>query len=125
MGGGGDIRPYRFPLGIKKRFVEDILGLFHHYHHSDEGHVVHHCEHTGDLEIVHCGCLTMNNSTQHAVNVNQLECMVHLPDLTGIPTMELSLKEVCPKLGHGWYHLGSLATEVSRVYNPLRQVVGR
>ena len=112
MGGPRGPDKYRFPLAIKERFVEDIIGLFHHYHHNGDEHEVHHCVHSG-IKIVHCGCKTKNGSVQHATETNELDCMVHLPDITGIPIMELFLSEKCPKLG--WYHLGTLATKVKRV----------
>lgn len=126
MGGGGDKFP--FPDEIKIRYVKDILGLFHHYHHQGEItdadhthlnliHEVHHCEHTEFLSIVHCGCLTNNREMQHATNVDRLDSMLHLPDITGIARMELILQEKCPRK-LDWFHIGSVDTIVEYIHFP-------
>lgn len=111
MGGVGDKTPYRFPLTIKQRFVDDLIALFHHYHHVEENHIVHHCEHFDGVEIIHCGCKTITSSRQHAMNRKFTDCMVHLPDITGINFMELELVDECP-FNKGWYHIGSVNTVV-------------
>lgn len=122
MGGGYDFSP--FPLTVKRRYVDDLLGLFHHYHHEygSNRHAVHHCEHTDGLEIIHCGCKAISGSTQHAVNRGFLNCMLHIPNITGIPEMRLSLSEECPN-NKGYYHIGTTATLVEKIIFPVKKVV--
>lgn len=60
---------------IKKvLIVIDILSLFHHVHHKDNGHIVHHCggahceiDSILDYTIEHCSCGKHRINKEHAI----------------------------------------------------------
>ena len=80
---------------------KEILSLFHHIHHFDNKHEVHHCggEHAKidpkvDYRIKHCNCgkhsIDKQIATGHATgsDLNSFE-------------VKIEFKEVCP--GGGWH----------------------
>ncbi len=75
----------------------DILSLFHHIHHVNAEHVVHHCggEHAGvnfklDYEIKHCNC------NKHCVN--KIEVIGHNLEFREVL---VEFIEQCPE--GGWH----------------------
>ena len=83
---------------------DNILSLFHHIHHNDDGHKVHHCggKHVEidpklNYTITHCPCgkhsIDMETAIGHATDEN-LESI----------EVKIQFQEKCP---HGGWHMES------------------
>lgn len=81
---------------------EEIISLFHHIHHKDGGHEVHHCggkhaesDPAVDYNIEHCSCgkhrIDKEEAFGHTISENSLEKNA----------VKIKFKEACPD--GGWH----------------------
>jgi len=80
---------------------QEILSLFHHIHHTEKGHEVHHCggKHAEfdpevDYQIEHCAC------GKHRINKEEATGHATDSDLKSVK-VKIKFSEKCPD--GGWY----------------------